>query len=66
MAGTGYSVFRNDDGVPELRIGVREFASIGVSPPQYHPHVYIDMAVADTILDRVRMRGVGAAASEQG
>ncbi len=37
-------------GVPEIRIGVREFKCIGVSPPQDHPHVYIDMREADTIL----------------
>jgi len=44
------SKFRNDRGVPEIRIGVREFKCIGVSPPQDHPHVYINMGEADTIL----------------
>ena len=34
----------------EIGIGVREFECIGMSPPQDHPHVYIDMAEADTIL----------------
>jgi hypothetical protein len=29
---------------------VREFECIGVSPPQDHPHVYIDMSNMDTIL----------------
>jgi uncharacterized Zn-finger protein len=42
-----YPKFRNDRGVPEIRIGVREFDCIGVSPPQDHPHIYI---AADTIL----------------
>ena len=43
------SKFRNDRGVPEIRIGVREFKCIGVSPPLDHPHVYINMGEADTI-----------------
>jgi uncharacterized Zn-finger protein len=47
---SGYPKFRNDRGVPEIRIGVREFDCIGVSPPQDHPHIYIDMGPADTIL----------------
>jgi len=37
-------------GVPEIYIGVREFKCIGVSPPQDHPHIYIDMGEVDTIL----------------
>ena len=37
-------------GVLEICIGVREFKGIGVSPPQDHPHIYIDMAEADMIL----------------
>src|SRR5215831_8455511 len=45
-----YPKFRNDRGVPEIRIGVREFRCIGVSPPQDHPHIYIDMGAADMIL----------------
>ena len=48
--GSGYPKFRNDRGVLEICIGVREFKCIGVSPPQDHPHIYIDMAEADTIL----------------
>ncbi|MGH6983578.1 MAG: zinc-finger domain-containing protein [Stellaceae bacterium] len=42
--------FRNDRGVAEIRIGRREFHCIGVSPPQDHPHVYINMGDQDTIL----------------
>ena len=42
--------FRNDRGVPEICIGVKEFMCIGESPPQDHPHVYINMGEADTIL----------------
>jgi uncharacterized Zn-finger protein len=44
------SKLRNDRGVPQIRIGVREFKCIGISPPQDHPHVYINMGQADTIL----------------
>src|SRR5206468_11470234 len=50
MAGSGYPKFRNDRGVPEICIGVKEFKCIGVSPPQDHPHVYINMREADTFL----------------
>jgi len=50
MSGRGYLKFRNDRGVPEICIGVREFECIGESPPQDHPHVYINMGEADAIL----------------
>jgi uncharacterized Zn-finger protein len=46
----GYPKFRNDRGVPEICIGVKEFMCIGESSPQDHPHVYINMGEADTIL----------------
>ena len=49
MSGRGYPKFRNDLGIPEIRIGVKEFECIGVSPPHDHPHVYINMREADTI-----------------
>jgi uncharacterized Zn-finger protein len=50
VSGSGYLKFRNDRGVPEICIGVKEFECIGVSPPQDHPHIYINMGEADTIL----------------
>jgi len=50
MSDSGYLKFRNDRGVPEICIGVREFKCIGVSPPHDHPHIYINMGEADTIL----------------
>ena len=50
MSGIGYLKFRNDRGIPEIRIGVREFKCIGESRPQDHPHVYINMGEAGTIL----------------
>jgi uncharacterized Zn-finger protein len=49
MSGSGYPKFRNDRGVPEICIGVKEFNCIGVSPPHDHPHIYINMREADTI-----------------
>lgn len=45
-----YPKFRNDGGVPEIRIAARQFECIGVSPPQDHPHIYIDMADQAAIL----------------
>jgi uncharacterized Zn-finger protein len=50
LPGGGYLKFRNDRGVPEIFIGVREFKCIGVSPPQDHPHIYLNVGEADTIL----------------
>src|SRR5271155_2590537 len=50
MSGSGYLKFRNDRGVPEICIGVREFKCMGVSPPQDHPRIYINMGEADMIL----------------
>jgi hypothetical protein len=32
----GYPKFRNDRGVPEICIGVKEFMCVGESPPQDH------------------------------
>jgi uncharacterized Zn-finger protein len=45
-----YPKFRNDHGVAVIRIGAREFHCIGVSPPQDHPHVYINMGSQNSIL----------------
>jgi uncharacterized Zn-finger protein len=35
--------FCNDHAYPEVRIGAKEFNCIGVSPPDDHPHVYLNM-----------------------
>jgi len=43
MHGEGTPKFTNDAGVPEIRVGVREFECIGATPPYDHPHVYLDM-----------------------
>jgi uncharacterized Zn-finger protein len=44
-----YAKFKNDRAVPEIRIGVREFNCIGVSPPHDHPHIYLNMGDQDAI-----------------
>jgi uncharacterized Zn-finger protein len=50
MASDDYAKFKNDQGVPEIRIGVKEFKCAGASQPQDHPHIYLDMGAAETIL----------------
>ncbi len=35
--------YTNDRGVPEIRIGVKTFGCIGASPPQDHPHIYLEI-----------------------
>ena len=49
MAYDGDARFRNDHGVPEIRIGVKAFKCIGVSPPEDHPHIYLEIGGLDTI-----------------
>ena len=50
LSRSGYLKFRNDRGVREICIAVREFKCIGESPPQDHPHVYINMGAASAIV----------------
>ena len=50
MADESYAKFKNDRGVPEIKIGVREFKCAGASAPQDHPHIYLDMGADETIL----------------
>ena len=50
MMASAHPKFQNDRAVPEIRIGAREFSCIGASPPQDHPHVYINMGDQETIL----------------
>ena len=50
MAGDDYAKFKNDRGVPEIKIGVREFKCAGASAPQDHPHIYLDMGTDNTVL----------------
>ncbi|PCH80037.1 MAG: hypothetical protein COB90_09905 [Hyphomicrobiales bacterium] len=39
--------YKNDVGVKQISIGAKEFQCVGASPPQDHPHIYLDMG-ADT------------------
>ena len=43
----GYVKFKNDLGVAEIEIGVKEFKCIGISPPHDHPHIYHAMGDRD-------------------
>jgi uncharacterized Zn-finger protein len=45
-----YPQFRNDRGYTRIRIGTRDFECVGQSPPQDHPHVYLEMGIRDEIL----------------
>lgn len=50
MADHAVPHFCNDAGVPLIRIGVSEFKCMGASPPQDHPHVYLDMGSDNEII----------------
>ena len=45
-----YVNLKNDQGLLEIGIGVKEFKCIGESPPFDHPHIYLNMGSADSIL----------------
>lgn len=45
-----YPQFRNDRGAAHIRIGTREFECVGQSPPDDHPHVFLEMGAKDSIL----------------
>jgi uncharacterized Zn-finger protein len=45
-----YPKFKNDRGVTEIRIGAKAFECIGETPPQDHPHVFLEMGELDKIL----------------
>ncbi len=42
--------FKNDKGVKEITIGVREFECIGASAPYDHPHIFLDMGQDTNII----------------
>ncbi len=50
MAGPATPHFKNDSGVHEIRIGVKEFKCCGASAPYDHPHVYLDMGAEAEII----------------
>jgi len=39
--------FHNQPGVPQVRIGAKEFMCVGALPPFDHPHIFIDMGDDD-------------------
>ena len=39
----GKYFFKNDIGVPEIKIGTKGFVCIGAEPPMDHPHIYLTM-----------------------
>nr|WP_321456494.1 zinc-finger domain-containing protein [uncultured Cohaesibacter sp.] len=43
MASSKIPHFKNDLGVAEIAVGAREFECIGATPPQDHPHIFLDM-----------------------
>lgn len=43
MADHSIPHFSNDEGVPVIVVGSREFMCIGARPPFDHPHIFIDM-----------------------
>ncbi|WP_319485614.1 zinc-finger domain-containing protein [uncultured Cohaesibacter sp.] len=50
MASSNIPHFKNDQGVPVIHIGSKEFQCIGATPPQDHPHIFLDMGDAEEIL----------------
>ncbi len=47
---TEYAKFKNDRGLPEIQIGVKEFKCTGVAVPHDHPHIYLDMGETESII----------------
>jgi uncharacterized Zn-finger protein len=43
MADQAIPYFKNDKGVPSIRIGAHRFMCVGASPPFDHPHIFLDM-----------------------
>ena len=50
MAGQTIPHFKNDEGVSVIEIGVRAFQCMGATPPQDHPHIFLDIGKADEIV----------------
>ena len=47
---TDYPKFKNDHGLPDIQIGVKEFRCAGAAVPHDHPHIYLNMGGADSIV----------------
>jgi len=50
MAGAVVPRFKNDEAVPVIEVGVKEFFCTGASAPHDHPHVYLDMGADNEII----------------
>ncbi len=50
MAGHAIPHFKNDEGVSTIEIGVKEFQCMGATPPQDHPHIFLDMGAESEVL----------------
>ncbi len=46
---TEYPKFKNDRGLTDIEIGVKEFRCTGTSAPHDHPHIYLNIGKADSI-----------------
>lgn len=47
MSTKNVSTYKNDIGVPIIKIGVKSFVCIGCTPPNDHPHIYLTMGDKD-------------------
>ncbi len=47
---TDYPKFKNDRGLPEIQIGVKEFRCAVAEVPHDHPHIYLNIGGADSII----------------
>ncbi|HRA92716.1 MAG TPA: zinc-finger domain-containing protein [Aestuariivirga sp.] len=50
MAASSTPHFQNDMGLSKIEIGAREFMCVGAKPPFDHPHVFLNMGVAEEIV----------------
>ncbi len=45
-----FAKLRNDNGIKEIQIGMKEFECIGATLPHDHPHIYLNMGLSNVIL----------------
>ena len=50
MASSSITHFQNDQGVGEIKVGVKEFMCCGASEPHDHPHVFLDMGTDNQVI----------------
>jgi uncharacterized Zn-finger protein len=50
MAETPTPYLVNDIGSENIRVGVKKLMCMGATPPNDHPHVFLDMGAADTVI----------------